>query len=142
MNLAAPPRHRIALACADRGPDAVIDGCLALLGGGEADEELVGVLGGVAGPRYLDAPPDQRYWLRVWGARGLLWAPWQPRAAAAISVALGDEAWRVREMAAKVVARHQVGESFEAVTAILHDPVLRVRIAAARALRMLTAAGA
>ena len=68
MNRAAPPRHRIALACSDRGTDAVIDGCLALLGGVEADEELVGVLGGVAGPRYLDAPPDQSYWLRVWGS--------------------------------------------------------------------------
>jgi hypothetical protein len=55
VNLAAPPRQRVALACADRGPDAVIDGCLALLGGGETDEELVGVLGGPAGPRMLTA---------------------------------------------------------------------------------------
>jgi hypothetical protein len=132
----------VAVACADRGAEAVIDGCLALLAGGETDEELVGVLGGPAGPRYLDAPPDQRYWLRVWGARGLLWAPWHPRAAAAVAAALDDEAWRVREMAAKVIARHRVGEALYAVTESLHDPVPRVRVAAARAVRVLTAAGA
>jgi HEAT repeat protein len=140
--MSTPPRHRVAQACADRGADAVVEGCLALLAGGDVDEELIGVLGGPAGPLYLDAPPEQRYWLRVWGARGLLWAPWQPRAADAVAAALGDEAWRVREMAAKVIARHRVGPAFDAVTEVLHDPVPRVRVAAARALRLLTAAAA
>jgi hypothetical protein len=140
--VADPPRLRIAAECAARGVDAVVDGCVALLSGAGVDEPLVVALGGRAAPHYLNAPPDQRYWLRVWAARGLLWTPWRPRAAPAVVAALSDEAWRVREMAAKVVARHRVGEAFDAVTDLLHDPVPRVRYAASRALRLLTAAGA
>jgi HEAT repeat protein len=142
MAVADPPRLRITAECGSRGADAVVDGCVALLAGGAADEPLVVALGGRAAPRYLNAPPGQRYWLRVWAARGLLWAPWRPQAAPAVVAALTDEAWRVREMAAKVVARHRVGEAFDAVTGVLHDPVPRVRSAASRALRLLTAAGA
>jgi hypothetical protein len=142
MSAIGPPRYRIEQECAARGPDAVVDVCLRLLGGGETGEHLMEVLGGPAGPQYVDAPPGQRYWLRVWAARGLLWAPWQDRAAPALVTALGDEAWRVREMAAKVVARHRVAEAFDAITDLLHDPTPRVRHAAARALRMLTATGA
>jgi hypothetical protein len=142
MTAAGPPRLRIADACDRRGADAVVDGCLALLAGGDADSGLILVLGGPAGPQYLDAPPDQRYWLRVWAARGLLWAPWRARSAPAVCDALGDEAWRVREMAAKVVARHRVGEAFDGLTPLLADPTPRVRFAASRALRVLTAAGA
>jgi hypothetical protein len=140
--ITGPPRVRIKDACDRRGADGVVDGCLTLLDGGEVDADLIQVLGGPAGPRYLDAPPDQRYWLRVWAARGLLWAPWQDRSAPAVCEALGDDAWRVREMAAKVVARHRVAEAFDDLTPLLHDPVPRVRFAASRALRVLTAAGA
>jgi hypothetical protein len=43
-------------------------------------------------------------------------------------------------MAAKVVAKHQVGAAFDAVTGLRDDPVPRVRAAAERATVMLTAA--
>jgi hypothetical protein len=61
---------------------------------------------------------------------------------AAIIGALGDRAWRVREMAAKVVAAHRVGQALDAVAAIRDDPVPRVRVAAERAVVLLTAAQA
>ena len=64
----------------------------------------------------LDGGPteDQRYWLRVWAARGLLWA-WDDTAIEAVRSGLRDPAWRVREMCAKVIARHAVGDLLEAV---------------------------
>lgn len=45
-------------------------------------------------------------------------------------------------MAAKVVARHRVGEAFDAVTRRRRDPVARVRAAAERAVMRLTEVGA
>jgi HEAT repeat protein len=79
------------------------------------------------------------YWPRVWGARGLLHA-WDPAATEAVIVATHDEAWRVREMAAKVIARHRAGDALNAVAALRTDPVPRVRAAAARAVTILTGA--
>jgi len=48
----------------------------------------------------------------------------------------------VREMAAKVIARHEVGDALGAVFALTHDPVARVRAAASRAVVLLSASGA
>ena len=62
------------------------------------------------------------------------------QAGQAVTEALADEHWRVREMAAKVVAKHRVGAAFDAVTGLRHDPVPRVRAAAERATVVLTAA--
>ena len=141
------PRHSIEAACATRGAPSVVDDCVALLNGADADPALVQALAGPSASRYLDAPEGQRYWLRVWGARGLLWAlsapgapqPAAPRIGAAITGALGDDHWRVREMAAKVAARHRMDETQPAVVALLSDETPRVRAAAARTLRILTA---
>jgi hypothetical protein len=57
----------------------------------------------------------------------------------AIIAAARDPAWRVREMAAKVVARHRVGAALGAVAALRDDSVPRVRAAASRAVLLLTA---
>ena len=84
---------------------------------------------------------NKQYWLRVWGARGLLWA-WDEIAVASVTAALRDDHWRVREMACKVIARHQVGDALPVVAELRDDPVPRVREAAARAVVLLTAAGA
>lgn len=110
--------------------------------GEDTDVRLVMALGGPAARRVLegDSRVDLRYWLRVWGARGLLWE-WDDRATDALSVALADKAWRVREMAAKVVARHLVGDTLPAVAELREDPVPRVRAAARRAVVLLTQAG-
>ena len=63
-------------------------------------------------------------------------------ATAAIIGALADDAWRVREMAAKVVARHRVGGALDAVAPLRDDPIPRVRAAAHRAVVLLTASTA
>ena len=136
------PRERIDAECARRGKEAVVAGCIALLEGRETDGELIVALGGPpalwAAGGGVEGP---RYWRRVWAARGLLWA-WDDTALPAILTALADDAWRVREMAAKVVARHRLGDALPAVAALQHDPTARVRSAASRAVVLLTATGA
>jgi hypothetical protein len=134
------PRLSIEAECGRRGKPALVAGCVALLSREPVDEALVMALGVQAGARVLDGGPESRYWLRVWAARGLLWA-WDPVALPAIVAALGDEHWRVREMAAKVVARHLLGDAFDAVSQLSDDPVPRVVEAAARAVRVLIASG-
>jgi hypothetical protein len=135
------PRERIESECARRGKQAVADDCIALLSGA-TDPELLMSLAGAGADRYFDGKEHHDlYWFRVWALRGVLWS-WDPRAAEQVCRALGDESWRVREMAAKVVARHLVGEAVSAVSALSDDPVPRVRAAGARALTRLTAHGA
>jgi hypothetical protein len=149
------PRERIAAECAGGGRVALIAGCVALLEGrpDDVDDRLITVLGGQAAGHVLDGGEGGRfgYWPRVWAARGLLHA-WDDHAAEtgaalcqatdagtdAIIGALGDHAWRVREMAAKVVAVHRIGRALDAVAALRDDPVPRVRVAAERAVILLT----
>jgi hypothetical protein len=141
------PRERILAERARRGRPAVVAGCVRLVEGGDADDALVRVLAGRTAPWWFAHRGDQRedeqlrYWLRVWGARGLLWA-WADSALPALRAATRDPAWRVRELAAKVVARHLVGDALDDVAALRDDPVQRVRVAATRAVATLTAKGA
>jgi hypothetical protein len=136
------PRQSIEIECARRGRDQIIDGCVALLCRRDVDDDLIMALGGPNGQNVIHDGPAQRnqYWGRVWGARGLLYA-FDERAADAVIGALRDEHWRVREMAAKVIARHKLGAALPAVAELRDDPVPRVRAASERALVMLTAAG-
>ena len=134
------PRLSIEAEAGRRGKPALVAGCIALLNREPVDDALVMALGAQAGMSVLDSGPQSQYWLRVWAARGLLWV-WDPVALPAIIAALEDEHWRVREMAAKVVARHLLGEAFEAVSEMSDDPVPRVVEAAARAVRVLIASG-
>ena len=85
----------------------------------------------------FDEPPGPGYWLRVWAARGLLWA-WDDTAAAVVVDALSDEAWRVREMALRVIIKRRLRSALDAVQAVQHDPNGRVRAAARRAVAKLT----
>jgi hypothetical protein len=98
------PRQSIEAESARRGKHAVVAGCHALIRGDEVDDALILALGGPPARRLLDGDPrpGQGYWLRVWGTRGLLWV-WDDSALAAVGIAVRDPAWRVREMAAKVV---------------------------------------
>jgi len=132
-----PPRASIVAECARRGRGEVVDGCVRLLRRDEVDLDLLVALAGPGSRRFHGQDRDDDYWLRVWGARGLLWA-WDDSATAAIVAASADDHWRVREMAAKVVARHHVDEALDAVLALRDDPVPRVRAAAQRAVVELT----
>jgi hypothetical protein len=134
------PRESIEAECRRRGTAEVVAGCIELLGGRAADDDLIIALGGPAARSVLDTGPAvvHLYWLRVWAARGLLYAG-EGCAGEAVLEALADESWRVREMAARVVARHEVGGALAAVAALRDDPVPRVRAAAARAVAVLIA---
>jgi hypothetical protein len=134
------PRQSIEAECARRGKDAVVAGCVDLLAGRESDPDLVVALGGPGAPRVI-VGENKQYWLRVWAARGLLWA-WDDVAAGSVTAALGDDHWRVREMACKVIARHHVGDALPAAAELRNDPVPRVRSAATRAVVLLTEASA
>jgi hypothetical protein len=100
-------------------------GCIALLEGRDVDDGLLIALG-LGGQAVLTDGPRQRnqYWRRVWAARGLLHV-WDAKAATAIIAATADEHWRVREMAAKVIARYRVDAGLEAVAELRADPVCR-----------------
>ena len=137
------PRQSVRAECERRGRDAVIAGCIELLAGGAADDDLILALGGPAAPYVLSGGEGgpAGYWPRVWAARGLL-HEWAEVATPVIVAATSDEAWRVREMAAKVIARHKVGDAMESVVALRGDPVPRVRAAADRAVMIVSASGA
>lgn len=133
------PRQSVEAACAADGAPAVVAKCVALLQGGEADDEFLLTIGGPAARAVLDgkAGGTSGYWPRTWAARALLYA-WEDRATPAVLAAMDDDAWRVREMAAKVVARHRVDDAVEQLQRLRDDPVARVRAAALRAQRRLT----
>jgi hypothetical protein len=137
------PRQGVEAECQRRGKPAVVSGCIDLLEGREVDDALILALGGEPARYVLDGHEGGKegYWPRVWAARGLLHA-WDDRATAAIIRATADDAWRVREMAAKVIARHRIGDALSAASRLRGDDVPRVRSAAERAVAALTASRA
>lgn len=136
------PRQSVERECARRGEDAVVAGCVALLHGSAVDAEpvdgdLVMALGGPPAAWVETgnaAGPD--YWLRVWAARGLLYA-WRDFARRAVGDALGDDAWRVREAALRVVTKRGLSDQLATVETLLDDDATRVRAAATRVLKRL-----
>ncbi len=139
----ATPRQNVAAECGRRGLHDVVSGCIALLEGGGADDELVLAIAGPPAEYVLSGHEGGRegHWPRVWALRAFLYA-WEESAAPAVAQATMDDSWRVREMAAKVVAHHRVEVAFDAVVVLRDDPVKRVSEAASRAVARLTAAGA
>lgn len=134
------PRERIEQEAARRGARAFAAACADILTGGDADSDLLRTLAGRAAAAWFVSQDDPRndYWPRVWAVRGLLWA-WDDVALPAVMHALDDDAWRVREMALKVVAKYQLDDALNpAVTAQHNDPVARVRTAATKAVIRLT----
>src|SRR4249919_2386518 len=102
------PRQSVEDECTRRGVASVVAGCVDLLNGKAADDDLILALGGPPADWIRTGEPSgPLYWLRVWAARGLLYA-WDDSAQTAVLAALNDDAWRVREMALKVVARHHL----------------------------------
>ena len=136
------PKERVEAECARRGRQELIAGCVRLVGGDYDDAVLIRALVPDGSATFFDGQHhDDEYWFRVWGMRGLLWA-WDGAALPALRTGVGDEAWRVREMAAKVVARNLVGDALPLMAGLRDDPVPRVRAAAERAVAALTQAGA
>ena len=135
------PRESVEQECARRGKAEVVAGCVELLGGGEGDAQLILALGGPPARWVVTGEdPGPPYWVRVWALRGLLWA-WDDGALASVEAALHDDAWRVWEMALKVVARHRLDDALGTVVDLQDDPAARVRAVASRALMRLSTSG-
>lgn len=111
------------------GRDVIIAWCEDLLSGRALDDDPrypdIIWLGGVVG--------RPAYWRRVWGARGLLHLG-PPERREVVLDALGDESWRVREMALKVITRHALDDPEARAAHLTEDPVDRVRVQALRSL--------
>ncbi len=132
------PRHRVTVAAGRDGELAVVRRCVDLLAGTRADADLLWILGGNAAPNVMagrEGGPDG-HWPRTWALRAFLYV-WDPQAEAAVVAACSDQHWRVREMAAKVMAARKptTQASGEALERLLADPNPRVKTAATRALR-------
>ena len=122
------PRECVSLAADVFGLDLIVAWSEGLLSGDIVDDD----------PRYPDISWLKgtigwpAHWSRVWGARALLHlGPAHPET---VLAATGDESWRVREMALKVVAAHRLPDPTGLVDALVDDPVERVRVQAWRAL--------
>lgn len=127
----APIEQRIALAVERWGETEVVTRAVALVGGFNAGDEFLLSVGGEHAQGILDGAPVL-YWPELWGTRALLYV-WDDSAAEAVTAALHNQAWRVREMAARVAAARELPVE-GILTALLVDEVARVRASAARAL--------
>ncbi|WP_446666125.1 hypothetical protein [Flexivirga sp. B27] len=129
------PRARVTAAIARDGEREFVLRCVRLLDG-EIDPALVEEIGGDGATYVLDGHeggPDG-YWPRTWALRALLYA-WDPLAEPAVIGACGDDHWRVREMAAKVIAARLAPsvDTGRVVDRLATDGNSRVRAAAERA---------
>ena len=123
-----PPVAELIVGLAERiGVPAFVAVCTDLMGGADREEyveELRGLTGHDwhPGDGVLDRSSWADYWVRTWGARGLLHV-WDDSATSAVVAGLADEHWRPAEMCLKVTARHDVAGG----TARRRRPVARAR---------------
>jgi len=132
------PREAVAAACQDAGERQVALWCAELITAPHWNHPVLQWIGGASLAAYRERGLDNdgnEYWLRVWGARGLLYA-WTPAAAPAVVRGLADPAWRVREMCGKVARRRELGDAAEPLARLVIDDVPRVRVAAVRGLAL------
>jgi len=127
---------------ADRlGRDEFTAVCVDLMGGAPREDHLES-LPWLTGHDWSEGEPvrDRHtwhdYWLRTWGARGLLhvWHDPDGRATGAVVAGLTDDHWRPAEMCLKVVAAHDVAGAGDAASSLADHDLPRVRAAAMRAL--------
>lgn len=126
-----PIEKRLAAAVTEYGEAAVVLRSLSLLAGNNEGEDFLLYVGGEHAKGIIDGAPVL-YWPELWGMRVLLYV-WNDSAAPAVTAALENQAWRVREMACRVAAARELPVA-DALVKLLPDDVARVRAAAARAL--------
>ncbi|MEO6944483.1 MAG: HEAT repeat domain-containing protein [Lacisediminihabitans sp.] len=129
-----PLAARIAHAVDRYGEARVVTLATGLLQARNAGDDILLYLGGRHAQGVLDGAPAL-YWPELWGARAFMhvWIQESDAAVSAVLAGLGNQAWRVREMCAKVCATRAIGGP-ETLTVLLSDETARVRSAAARAL--------
>jgi hypothetical protein len=86
-----------------------------------------------AGDPVRDRTVWKDYWVRTWGARGLLHC-WDDVATGPVVAGLADEHYRPAEMCLKVSARHEVAGSGPGAALLTRHSLPRVRAAAVRTL--------
>ncbi|WP_424464384.1 HEAT repeat domain-containing protein [Pseudoclavibacter helvolus] len=126
-----PLEQRLAAAVERYGQSEFVRRVLHLIKGYDEGDDLLLFVGGDHAQGILDGAPVL-YWPELWGTRALLYV-WDVSAAPAVIGTLGNPAWRVREMGARVVAAREIPAVAE-LAGLLGDSVARVRSAAARAL--------
>lgn len=120
------------------GTPATVALCVGLLQGADREAHLA-ELPYLTGLSFEEGSPRRErsswpdYWVRTWGARGLLHV-WDDEASAAVAAGLSDEHWRPAEMCLKVAARHHVGGAGDGAVALSAHALPRVRAQAVRAL--------
>lgn len=112
-----------------------VDVCVDLLSGADRASYVpeLRYLAGSSREGFLDRESWKDYWVRTWGARGLLYC-WDDRAGDAVVRGLGDEHYRPAEMCLKVSARHDVAGAGPGAAALTRHELARVRANAVRTL--------
>ncbi|TQO19137.1 HEAT repeat protein [Rhodoglobus vestalii] len=131
VDLELPIAARIAAASERHGEEVIVERAVSLIEGHNEGKEFLLIVGGEHAQGILDGAPVL-YWPELWGTRALLHA-WNDSAVDAVLAALSNQAWRVREMATRVVATRRL-DAHEQLAALLADETPRVRAGAARAL--------
>jgi hypothetical protein len=131
VDLELPIAARIAAASERHGEAIIVERAISLIEGNNEGKEFLLIVGGEHAQGILDGAPVL-YWPELWGTRALLHA-WDDSAADAVRTALTNQAWRVREMATRVVATRRL-DAREQLLALLTDETPRVRAGEARAL--------
>lgn len=120
------------------GVPALVAVCVDLLGGAPREryvDELRALTGHAwrPGDPVLDPDVWRDYWVRTWGARGLLHV-WHDRASGAVVRGLDDQHWRPAEMCLKVATRHEVAGAGDGAARLAGHERSRVRAQAQRCL--------
>ena len=120
------------------GEPAVVGLCVELLQGADREDHLAELpyLTGLSfepGSPRRDPAVWHDYWVRSWGARGLLYV-WDEDASGAVLAGLSDPHWRPAEMCLKVATRREVGGAGDAARTLSTHELPRVRAQALRAL--------
>ncbi len=128
------PREYVRDASARYGMPEVARRSAALLRGADpaGDEAFLRALGFRGEMEWLLREPNP-YWARVWGARALRYC-WDESVRGAVTDGLRDDAWRVVEHCAVIVADRELAEAAPTLAELTEHPVPRVRVAAVRGL--------
>ncbi|MFN2539375.1 MAG: HEAT repeat domain-containing protein [Mycobacteriales bacterium] len=124
--LSMHPRDRVATLVREDGDTQTALACGDVLLG-ESDPPLLLWLGGRHAAVRIEGA-----WPRTWALRAFLYC-WDDQVGASVVDALTDDAWRVREMAARVVVKREL-PACHLLEPLVRDPLSRVRVAGLRAL--------
>jgi hypothetical protein len=138
-DLQAPVGELVAELAEHLGVGATVELCVELIQGADRADHpdampyLTGVVFDEGSPTYYPAQWKD-YWVRTWGARGLLYV-WHDSAAPAVVSGLDDEHWRPAEMCLKVSTKRELGEAGpRAAVLAVEGELPRVRVQALRTL--------